>query len=62
MRNLNPTSFDERLKKDANDFGISVDEYIRIIDSGEVYNGGTFSVYYNYKEGMIYTSGIRKGL
>lgn len=66
MRSLDPSGFDQRLKMDADEFGISVDEYTRIInsvvDTGEVFNGGTFSVYYNYKEGMIYTSGIRSGL
>lgn len=66
MRNSDPARFDEKLKISADNMGISVDEFIDIInwaiDTGKVYDGKEFSVYYNYKKGMVYTSGIRKGL
>lgn len=49
-----------RIEAKAQLMGISIEEFVeianRVIKTGEVYNGGNFSMYYNYDDGYIYYS------
>ena len=59
---LNGGSLELILEARSNDFGISYEELVKLINqvvrTGEVYDGGNFSLYYDYEGKGIRTSGI----
>ncbi|QPA60593.1 S-layer homology domain-containing protein [Lysinibacillus sphaericus] len=54
-------TFEEKLRFNSEYAGVTYEEYVAIINqvikTGEVYDGGTFAMYFNYQNGMIYESG-----
>ncbi|MED4700552.1 S-layer homology domain-containing protein [Lysinibacillus capsici] len=59
--NSSSFTFEEKLRFNAEYAGVTYEEYVSIINqvikTGEVYDGGTFAMYFNYQNGMIYESG-----
>ena len=59
---LNGGSLESILEARSNDFGISYEELVKLINqvvkTGEVHDGGNFSLYYDYEGRGIRTSGI----
>ena len=55
-------TFEDRLRASAENAGVTYEEYVkiinRVIETGEVYNGGTFAVYFDYQSGGIRNSSI----
>ncbi len=55
--------FEDKLRFKAENVGVTFEEYVsiinKVIETGEVYDNGTFTVYFNYQDGRIYESGIR---
>ncbi|MEY2369581.1 S-layer homology domain-containing protein [Lysinibacillus capsici] len=56
-------TFEDNLRLSAKHVGASYEEFVKIInqviETGEVHNGETFTVYFNYQNGRIYVSGVR---
>lgn len=56
-------TFEEKLHLSAENAGTTYEDFVeiinRVIETGEVHDGGTFTVYFNYQNGMIYVSGVR---
>lgn len=55
--------FEDKLRFKAENVGVTFEEYVsiinKVIETGEVYDNGTFTMYFNYQDGRIYESGIR---
>jgi|GEM_PF-5564992 len=58
--NSSSFTFEEALRLRAENAGVTYEEYVsiinRVIETGEIYDGGTFAMYFNYQDGMIYNS------
>ncbi|MEK5231885.1 S-layer homology domain-containing protein [Lysinibacillus sp. FSL K6-0232] len=58
-----PEEFEAMLRSKAEVVEATYETFVEAInwaiDTGEVYDGKTFSVYFNYENGLIYLSGIR---
>lgn len=58
------SGYNEILQARADYIGISKEEFVRIInwsvETGNLYDGGTFTVFYDYNRGMVHLSGVRK--
>lgn len=56
-------TFEDKLHLSAEILGITYEEFVdivnRVIETGEVHDGGTFSVYFHYQEGMVHVTGVR---
>ncbi|MEB6549257.1 S-layer homology domain-containing protein [Heyndrickxia sporothermodurans] len=56
-------SLEDRVRSAASTIGLTTDEFVRIInqviDTGEVYNGKTFTVFFDFNKGQVNTSGVR---
>lgn len=55
--------FEDMLRFKAEYVGVTYEEYVsiinQVIETGEVYDNGTFTMYFNYQNGRIYESGVR---
>lgn len=58
-----PATFEDKLRLSAEQAGTTYEEFVKVInqviETGEVHNGGTFTVYFNYQNGKLYVSGVR---
>lgn len=58
-----PATFEDKLRLSAEQAGTTYEEFVKVInqviETGEVHNGGTFTVYFNYQNGKLYISGVR---
>lgn len=58
-----PATFEDSIRLSAEHAGTTYEEFVdiinRVIETGEVHDGRTFSVYFNYQQGMIHISGVR---
>ncbi|MEC1178625.1 S-layer homology domain-containing protein [Metasolibacillus meyeri] len=56
-------NFEELMRHHAYILRISFEEYVKIvnyvIETGEVYDGKDFSIWFNYEEGLLYETGVR---
>lgn len=56
-------TFEDRLRLSAEHAGTTYEEFVKAInwaiETGKVYNGGTYAVYFDYQKGLVVVSGIR---
>lgn len=56
-------SFEDRLRGAAGNAGTTYEDFVKAInwaiDTGKVYNGETYSLYFDYQKGLVVVSGIR---
>lgn len=56
-------TFEDSLRLSAEHAGTTYEEFVdiinRVIETGEVHDGGTFSVYFHYQQGMVHVTGVR---
>ncbi|UZM97434.1 hypothetical protein OL548_19945 [Lysinibacillus sp. MHQ-1] len=56
-------NFEDELRFSAEQVGVTYEEYVkiinRVIETGEVYNSGSFAMYFDYQNGRIYETGVR---